>query len=126
LQPGLSYVSLYIGLEGDIAAAGASSANIWIYESEDIGRVWRSPADDDAPALFVSFSSLKDPTAVRKQTAEVIAICDPQAFAQWFDVPQKQRPAEYVTLNARIEERLLFLRHFPALATMVCFHELST
>jgi len=128
LHPGLSYVSLYVGLDGDIATAGASSANVWIYESEDIGRVWRSPADDDAPGLFVSFASLKDPTAAGKPTAEVIAICDPQVFARWLDVSQKQRPPEYLELKARIEKRLLaqFLRHFPALAPMVRFHELST
>jgi all-trans-retinol 13,14-reductase len=30
LAPGLSYPSLFVGLEGDIAAAGASTANHWI------------------------------------------------------------------------------------------------
>jgi all-trans-retinol 13,14-reductase len=127
-HPGLSYVSLYLGLEGDIAAAGASSANVWIYESEDIGRVWRSPADHDAPGLFVSFPSLKDPTSAGKPTAEVIAVCDTQAFAPWLHLPDQQRPEEYLALKASIEERLLaqFCRHFPALAPMVRFHELST
>ena len=58
----------------------------------------------------------------------MIAICDPQVFARWLDVSQKQRPPEYLELKARIEKRLLaqFLRHFPALAPMVRFHELST
>jgi all-trans-retinol 13,14-reductase len=50
LAPGLVYMALYIGLEGDIAAAGASSANHWIYDSDDIGRAWQQPADEDAPA----------------------------------------------------------------------------
>ena len=58
LVPGPSYVALYIGLEGDIGGAGATSANHWIYDSEDIGRVWQQPADEDAPGLFVSFPSL--------------------------------------------------------------------
>ena len=60
MQPGLSYVSLYIGLEGDIGAAGASSANHWIYESDDIGALWRDPVEEDAPGFFVSFPSTKD------------------------------------------------------------------
>jgi all-trans-retinol 13,14-reductase len=128
LHPGLSYVSLYLGLEGDISAAGATSANVWIYESEDIGRVWLSPADDDAPGLFVSFPSMKDPTTIGKPTAEVIALCDTQAFAPWLHLPDKQRPDDYRALKARVEERLLaqFCRHFPQLASMVRFHELST
>ena len=128
LHPGLSYVSLYLGLEGDIAAAGASSANVWVYESEDIGRVWRSPADDDAPGFFVSFPSLKDPTTAGKPTAELVALCDAQAFAPWLHLPDAQRPEEYLALKAWVEERLLaqFCRHFPALAPMVRYHELST
>ena len=61
-SPGLSYVSLYLGFEGDIRAAGAASANVWVYENEDVSRVWRAPAGEDAPGLFVSFASLKDPS----------------------------------------------------------------
>ena len=94
----------------------AQPANVWIYESEDIGRVWRSPADDDAPGLFVSFPSLKDPTSTGKPTAQVIALCDTQPFAPWLHLPDQQRPEEYLALKAWIEERLLaqFCRHFPA------------
>ena len=83
LRPGLSYLALYLGFDGDIAAAGATAANVWIYESEDIGRVWRAPADEDAPGLFVSFPSLKDPANQGKHTAEVVALCDAQAFGPW-------------------------------------------
>jgi len=128
LRPGLSYLSLYVGLEGDIAAAGASSANYWIFESDDIGRLWRAPADDDAPGLFVSFPSLKDPTCEGKPTAEVVALCDPQVFAPWLKLPDDQRPEDYLALKAWIEQRMLaqFKRHFPALAPMVRMSELST
>lgn len=128
LHTGLSYVSLYLGLEGDIAAAGATSANLWIYESEDIGRVWHSPADEDAPGLFVSFPSMKDPTHTGKPTAEVLALCDTQAFAPWLQLPDGPRPEAYLALKAWIEERLLaqFGRHFPRLTPMVRWHELST
>jgi all-trans-retinol 13,14-reductase len=128
LRPGLSYLSLYLGFEGDIAAAGASTANVWIYESLDIGQVWREPADEDAPSLFVSFASLKDPSAKQCPTAEVLALCDAEAFAPWMHLPDGERPEEYLALKAWVEERLLaqFARHFPLLAPMVRFHELST
>ena len=127
-RPGLSYIALYIGLEGDIAAAGASAANVWVYENEDVGRVWQHPADEDAPALFVSFPSLKDPGASSRPTAEVLALCDPAPFAAWLHPSPGERTEEYLALKSWIEERLLaqFARHFPGLASMVRFHESAT
>lgn len=128
LRPGLSYLALYLGFEGDIAAAGASAANVWVYESNDIGRVWQAPADADAPGLFVSSPSLKDPAYIGKHTAEVVALCDARAFKPWLHLPAGERPQEYLALKALIEQRMLaqFGRHFPALAPMLRFHELST
>ena len=128
LRPGLSYLALYLGFDGDIATAGATAANVWIYESDDIGRVWQAPADEDAPGLFVSFPSLKDPANEGKHTAEVLALCDAQAFGPWLHLPVGERPEEYLALKAWVEERLLaqFRRHFPALAPMLRFHELAT
>jgi all-trans-retinol 13,14-reductase len=127
-KPGLSYLSLYLGFEGDIAAAGASAANVWIYESADVGRVWQAPDDEDAPGLFVSFPSLKDPAASSLPTAEVLALCDAAAFTPWMHLAPGDRPESYLAFKSWIEQRLLaqFKRHFPALAPMVRFHELST
>jgi all-trans-retinol 13,14-reductase len=128
LRPGLSCLALYLGFDGDIAAAGATTANVWIYESDDVGHVWQAPADGDAPGLFVSFPSLKDQAHTGKHVAEVVALCDATPFKAWLHRPIGERPEEYRALKARIEERMLaqFGRHFPALAPMVRFHELST
>jgi all-trans-retinol 13,14-reductase len=129
LRPGLAYVALYLGMEGDIATAGAGAANVWIYGNDDIGRLWRAPADEDAPALFVTFPSLKDPCMGPRPTAEVIALCDRDAFGPWLarcdDGP---RSADYLGFKAGVEQRLLaqFARHFPALAPRVRYSELST
>lgn len=129
LRPGLATVVLYLGFEGDIAGAGASAANVWLYESDDIGAVWTAPADVDAPGLFVSFPSSKDPAHDGPPTAEVLAACDARAFEPWLHAaPGEPRPEEYLATKAWIEQRLLaqFERSFPALAPMVRFHELST
>jgi all-trans-retinol 13,14-reductase len=128
LRPGLSYVALYLGFDGDIAAAGATGANLWLYESDDIGRVWHAPADEDAPALFVSFPSMKDDSAPAP-TAEVIALCDNDAFSPWLSSDgDGPRSAGYLGYKAGVEQRLLgqFGRHFPALMPLLRYSELST
>ncbi|WP_043459967.1 phytoene desaturase family protein [Azohydromonas australica] len=126
LAPGLGYVALYIGFEGDISGAGATSANHWIYDSEDIDRVWRQPADEDAPGLFISFPSLKDPAWKGSPTAEVLAVVDRAAFATWLDEPQLSN--DYAAFKDWVTQRLLgqFNRHFPTLAPMVRFYEAAT
>ena len=129
LQPGLGHIGLYLGLEGDIAAAGASAANHWFYDSTDIGRLWRSPADEDAPSMFVSFPSLKDPASHAAPTAEVATVCDPQAFVHWLALRDSEPRSEaYLAHKGWIEDRLLsqFKQRFPGIAPMVRFHELST
>ncbi len=119
-------------MEGDIAAAGATSANHWIYEQDDVGRVWQEPADVDAPGLFVSFPCLKDPGWKGPPTAEVLALVDHKAFAPWLSQAPGEftgtRSPDYIEFKNRVASRLLaqFKRHFPALAPMVRFHEAAT
>jgi all-trans-retinol 13,14-reductase len=131
LQPGVGYVALYLGLEGDIAAAGASSANVWIYESDDIARLWHAPADEDAPGLFVSFPTLKDPSWRGPPTAEVLALTDSEAFARWLKPRAEGRDDggnDYLAFKDRVTARLRaqFERHFPKLAPMVRLAEIAT
>jgi all-trans-retinol 13,14-reductase len=127
LAPGLSYVALYLGFEGDLAKAGADSANHWIYEDEDFTRAWTDP-QQDAPGLFVSFPSLKDPAYHGKPTGEVVAAADAAPFARWMGSPAAQRLEGYAEFKAATEDRLLrqFLRHFPALQPLLRHHELAT
>jgi len=128
LRPGVGYIAMYLGLQGDIAAAGASSANHWVYESDDIGRLWHAPADEDAPGLFVSFPSLKDPSWRGPPTAEVLALVDGDAFARWLNPSHEADGEDYVAFKDWVGARLRaqFDRHFPALAPMVRFTELAT
>ena len=130
LKSGVSYVSLYLGFRNDIREHGATAANVWVYESDEIGQVWDHPADEDAPAMYVSFPSLKDTSHrdAQHHTAEVVTICRWDSFSKWALGTPGDRPEEYEATKARIAERLLaqFKRHFPRLASMIDFHEVST
>lgn len=130
LCSGVSCVALYLGFRGDIRAHGATPANVWVYESSDVGRVWERPADADAPSLFVSFPSLKDPAHQdpERHTAEVVALCRWEPFSAWSGSTAGHRPEDYEATKAWIGENLLaqFKRHFPRLAPLIDFHEVST
>ena len=128
------HVQLYLGLEGDIRACGATPSNHWFHESWDLGdSLWRNPAlEPTPPVLFVSFPSLKASDGGAsphiKHTAEVVAFTHWEPFAPWEDSHIGRRPPEYSDLKRVIEERLLaqFELHFPALAPMIVAREVST
>jgi all-trans-retinol 13,14-reductase len=130
LKSSSTYVSLYLGLHGDIRKLDVTPANVWVYESNDVGRLWERPEEEEAPGLFVSFPSLKDAghDDPEHHTAEVVVMCRWEPFAAWAASAPRRRPAEYEAMKARIGEKLLaqFKRHFPQLAPLIDFQELST
>jgi all-trans-retinol 13,14-reductase len=133
LAPSPCHLVLYLGLQGDIEANGATLANHWIHETWDVDDgVWRDPAGSPPPGVFVSFPSLKDPAhepgPQQRHTAEVLAVADWASFARWRDSQRLDRPDDYKTFKAAIERQLFaqFARHFPALAPLVVARELST
>jgi all-trans-retinol 13,14-reductase len=143
LQPSTGHVGLYLGLEGDIAAHGADAAGHWIHETWDVNALWTDPfAQARAPSLFVAFPSLRDPRhdpgPRRRHTAEVVALVDWSAFAQWDrsqdnggmkkNAPAAVRSDSYLAFKSLLQTNLRrqFERHFPALAPMIVMCECST
>jgi phytoene dehydrogenase-like protein len=143
LEPSTGHVGLYLGLEGDIAAHGADTANQWIYDSWDVNALWTDPfTQPRAPAIFVSFPSLRDPLhdpgPRRRHTAEVVALVDWNAFSQWDrsdadggmkkGAPAAARSESYQTFKALLELNLRrqFEQAFPDLARMIVLSECST
>lgn len=134
LKPSPCHVCLYMGFKGDIRKAGATAANKWFYE------VWESDAtawnienpNEEAPVLYCSFPSLKDPHHVageeQMHTGEVVTFVPYELFAKWRDARWKRRGEEYEALKKQLTERLLeqFFRHMPDLKPMLAFAELST
>jgi phytoene dehydrogenase-like protein len=134
-RPSVCHIGLYLGLEGDIqTGGGASTSNHWFYESWALdGGLWRDPfAQPTPPGMFVSFPSLKDPQHEPgprlRHTAEIVVMTSWDAFSKWADSKFGRRPGDYAALKERIQSTLLaqFTSYFPALASMVVWHELST
>ena len=89
-------------------------------------------AFDRADVLYCSFPSLKDPAhdagAHLRQTGEIITFVPWESFAPWQGTRWKKRGAEYDEFKEQISAALLdqYLEHYPHLAPLVKFSELST
>lgn len=128
IEPSLSYLALYIGFEGEIRSHDLTGANHWIYRTSPEQMVWEQPTEEDAPSMFVSFGTLNNRLSNGHHTAEVIVPCRNVEFEQWRNDQRGHRQEEYLATKAWIEESLVaqFRLLFPALATKIQFHELST
>ncbi|MEM6989254.1 MAG: FAD-dependent oxidoreductase, partial [Myxococcota bacterium] len=131
-----AHVCLYLGFRGDIREAGCGSANKWFYE------VWSSEAEawdvsnpdalPDAPVLYTSFPSLKDPThdpgPEQLHTGEVVTFVPWEAFEGWKDDQWRRRGEEYEAFKTKLHDHMLeqFLRHMPGLRDKIAYSELST
>jgi phytoene dehydrogenase-like protein len=132
LSSSIAHFDLFLGFEGDIEAAGATRSNHWFYPTAEVDAVWTDAPDGTPPGMFVSFGSLKDPThdpgPRQKHTGDVLVWTDWSTVAQWADTRFGARPDDYNEFKRRAEETILaqFAAHFPDLAELVVFHELST
>jgi len=137
LPPAPAHVCLYLGFEGDIRAAGAGAANQWFYETWDMeADAWAVSLDDeelpDAPVLYCSFPSLKDPEhdpgTKQRHTGEVVTFVPYDVFVPWRDGRWKKRGDEYEAFKGRMKDRLLkqLFAHRPELEPLLVFAELST
>ncbi len=136
--PASAHVCLYLGFKGDIRTAGASAANQWFYEvwgwdrASDAWDVSDPEHLGDAPCLYCSFPSLKDPRydpgPEQRHTGEVVTFVPYEVFAPWVGEPWRRRGPEYEALKQKVQTKLLeqFLSKMPGLAPFVDHVELST
>ncbi len=128
LRPSCAHVCLYLGLRGDIRAAGASEANRWLM-NDFREEVW--DAASEPASSYLSFPSLKDgvdhgPEGLH--TGQIVVMTDWAPFAKFAEARWRQRGAEYERLKEAISDRLLaaLLKKLPALGPLVAYRELST
>ncbi|MGZ3456204.1 MAG: phytoene desaturase family protein, partial [Polyangiales bacterium] len=128
------YICLNMAFEGDVRAAGASSTNLWLFEtwsSED--KLWDLEEEgSEAPVLYCSFPSLKDPDhdpgPRQRQTGECVTFVAWETFERWANSALKKRPGDYEALKRDIEARLLrhLRRRIPEIMQHLVYYELSS
>lgn len=129
-----AHVCAYLGLQGDARAAGGSSANQWFWETWNAEQTAWDVHDPnaEAPVLYTSYPSLKDPShepgPTQLHTAEVVTFVPYDAFAKWKGTRWQRRPEEYEALKERVLAKLLaqFYRYRPGIEPLVRHAELST
>ncbi len=126
-----THVSAYLGLRQEPTALGMRGENHWLHRGYDHDAAWRAgstwPADGQAPLVYLSFPSLKDPDAAAP-TAEAVSICGDDAFARWRGRPWKNRGDDYEAFKQGITDALLDLveERRPGFRELIDFVELST
>jgi all-trans-retinol 13,14-reductase len=129
-----SYICLNLAFKGDIRAAGATAANLWLFDTWRRDQKTWDIADPGSQAhiLYCSFPSLKDPEhdpgPQLKHTGECVTFVDWSAFQSWDDTAHQQRGEGYLALKKQIEERLLaqLRSRIPDIMQHLHFAELST
>ncbi len=136
LPPAPAHVCLYLGFEGDIREDGATAANKWFYESFNTEhKEWDVRDQDDlpeAPVLYVSFPSLKDPLhepgPSTRHTGEVVTFVPWAPFEKYLGTRWHKRGEEYEEFKRALTARMLkqLKKHMPTLEDKVVHAELST
>ena len=134
--PASAHVCLYIGFKGDIREAGVDSANLWLYNTWDVEQeVWDISDPDnipDAPILYCSFPSLKDPEhdpgPEQRHTGEVVTFVDWGLFEKWQGSRWKKRGEDYEAFKQKISDALIkqLTEAVPGLADKIDYVELSS
>ncbi len=139
----VSVLSLFLAVDMDLRAAGMTSGNLWWSRTSDLEahdayvrkvREGLLPLDAEPPGLFVTATTLKDPSKrlagarAGHHTLEAFCFYPYTPFLRWAGLPSGERDPEYEALKERLSASLLRAldRAIPGIAARVVFRELGT
>jgi all-trans-retinol 13,14-reductase len=132
----LSTLSLFLGVDMDLRAAGFDSGNVWYGRSPDVDAAYRVAESADysklgaVPGLFFNVTTLKDPSMRGDglHTVEAIGLGTPRAFEAWRGSRTGQRGDDYLALKDKIAASILaeIDRFAPGFRDHVVFQSLGT
>ncbi|MDH3944004.1 MAG: NAD(P)/FAD-dependent oxidoreductase [Anaerolineae bacterium] len=131
-----SALSLFLAADMDLRAAGLDSGNYWFYDHDDLDEIYSQGLTDfnltaDAPpAMFMTVTTLKDPSKMHKgvHTLEAFSFVNYEPFKEWEDQPKGERAAEYHALKGELAGRMIRAldKRVPGLRDSLVFCELAT
>jgi phytoene dehydrogenase-like protein len=130
----ISGLSFFGATNLDLPSLGIDSGNYWYSAEPDLEASYpvdlqQSP-DTPFPALFLTFTTLKDPSkkAGGNHTFEAFVFVPYAPFRPWAKSRQGNRPAAYVALKERLRRRFLLTldRVVPGLSQHLLFTNLAT
>ena len=108
-------LSLFMAADMDLRAAGLDSGNMWLYQNHDLDGIYRQmlggqpDVEAPPPALFLTATSLKDPSKMRDghHTLEAFTFTNYDLFSRWDGSQVEKRPADYTAFKSRLAEWML-------------------
>ncbi len=133
----ISSLSLFFAVDMDLQAAGLDSGNYWLYDHEDLNRLYRMAQNgetlvlDEFPALFLTITTLKDPTKKIKEghhTCEAFAFVGYNAFSKWSNEVSGKRSEDYQELKKNLAESMFkaIEKRIPGIREKVVYWNLGT
>ncbi|HID39154.1 MAG TPA: NAD(P)/FAD-dependent oxidoreductase [Calditrichaeota bacterium] len=132
----VSALSLFFAVDMDLRAAGLDSGNYWIYDHADVDGLYRLGLTDyvlkeEKPsAMFLTVTTLKDPSKMRKNhhTCEAFTFVGYDAFRKWAHEKSGERSQNYQSLKDKIANNMLKAldKRFPGIRDSVVFKNLGT
>ncbi|WP_416234147.1 phytoene desaturase family protein [Marinobacter sp. JSM 1782161] len=115
IEPSMSHLGLYIGLNATAAELELPKTNFWIYPDEhhdaNVEHFLADPDNAPLPVVYISFPSAKDPDYLNRcpgtATIEVVAPTTWSQFEPWKHATWGKRGDAYDTLKQRLTERVL-------------------
>lgn len=132
----ISGLSLFLGVDMDVRAAGLDSGNVWYSRTPDIEAFYdlvKRPdlhGLDALPGAFLTCTTLKDPSKRKdgKHALEAFCFVGHEPFARWKDSDHEDRPAAYEALKEELTDRMFDVVEeiVPGLRDHTVFHSLGT
>ncbi|XP_063448838.1 all-trans-retinol 13,14-reductase-like isoform X2 [Mytilus trossulus] len=136
----VSFISMFVGLEGTTKELGLKAQNIWAFTRPDVEELTKEyinlsveeAAEAEVPLLFVSFPSAKDPSWSErfpgKSNLLIITICPYKWFDRWEDEKVKKRGGEYDGLKNAIGRQMLnqVIQMFPQIEDKIAYTDVGS
>lgn len=136
VRQSVASICFFLGTDMDLAKAGMTDGNIWVYPSTDIDKFYEPIFRGELPALdffFLSSPSLKDPGAEDgpppgHDALEFVTLAPWEPFAEWEGMKSMRRGEPYEARKQQLLDRFLpgIERFVPGLGGHIKVSEVAT